>query len=231
MGSLPDDRPLVLVPQTLIGPGAGSFGQPFNGECEQEPDRRDQPGPSARVSNASGIMVSATMARIAPAATAVMTAIAGRGLPRSMYPTGRTAADQRDVARRRRRNPPSGRTLHSGRTGQPFGTLEMKTAARTARPMLPRDQAEAEHHRLGYAVEQGADRDGGAAAGLSYSEGCWSANACGAGHRTGRARHWRRHRSPPREETDRGGQEPAERAASSISSKASAEMSTPPRKP
>jgi hypothetical protein len=43
-------------------------------EGDEESDGGDAPGPDAGLSKASGIMVSATIVRIAPAATAVMTA-------------------------------------------------------------------------------------------------------------------------------------------------------------
>ena len=50
---------------------------------------------------------------------------------------------------------------------RPSGTLEMNTAASTDRlTEPPRQQPEAEDHRLGDAVEQRADGDGGTAAGL-----------------------------------------------------------------
>ena len=111
----------------------------------------------------------------------------------------------------------------------PSGTFEMNTAARTE--MLtapPPSRLRPEHHRLGDAVEEGAHRDGRTAAGLLVLRGL----APGALAVPGAAPGERQVRQDVDDARPRGSRmavavSPPVAAASSMRSKATAEMRTP----
>ena len=125
-------------------------------------------------SNASGIMVSASMARIAPAAMAVMTAMGGRGVAQ------RERADQRGESAGHRdaaphpedvfRAPPG--AFHPGSAGQALGNVGDGDRGQYGHAdAAATEQRQAQDHRLRDAVQQRTDGDCRPAPGLLQLRG------------------------------------------------------------
>ena len=168
-------RPAEAGPEVAAAgappPGLTASGRRLIAKAVRKPTVVIRPVQAWVFSNASGIMVSAIMVRIAPAATAVITALdlGRRAAEQHVAEQRGQAAGHGDRRSRRRRRTGAERPLRfmPAALERPSGTLEMKTAASTDRlTPPPAEQAQPQHDGLGDAVEQRADRDGGTAAGL-----------------------------------------------------------------